>query len=65
MKATIERVISPVTKWWLSLSAASSDAFLYLASGLFALLIGLVSSEPAQWHWGYISFTGYFFASAL
>jgi len=65
MKSTIERVIRPVTKWWLSLSAASTDAFLYLVSGLFALLIGLVSSEPAQWHWGYISFIGYLFASAL
>ena len=65
MKSTIERVIRPVTKWWLSLSEASTDAFLYFGSGLFALLIGLTSSEPAQWHWGYISFTSYLVAAVL
>ena len=65
MQLSTERVIRPVTSWWASLSPVLSDATLYFVAGVFALLLGLTSSEPAQWHWGYISFTGYFLASLV
>ena len=63
MQLSTERVIRPVTSWWVSLSPVVSDGFLYFGAGAFALLIGLTSNEPAQWHWGYISFASYFAAS--
>ena len=65
MHLSTERVIRPVTSWWVSLSPVVSDAVLYFVAGVFALLMGLTSSEPAQWHWGYISVTGYFLAALI
>jgi len=65
MQLSTERVIRPVVSWWLSLSPLLSDALLYFGAGIFALLMGLTSEEPAQWHWGYISFTGYFLAALV
>ena len=65
MQLSTERVIRPVTSWWVSLSPVVSDAVLYFGAGVFALLMGLTSSEPAQWHWGYISVTGYFLAALI
>ena len=65
MQLSTERVIRPVVSWWVSLSPVLSDAILYFVSGVFALLMGLTSGEPAQWHWGYISFTGYFVAALV
>jgi hypothetical protein len=41
--------------WWRGLSPAASDAWLYLVSAGFAALMGLGSSQSAQWHWGYLS----------
>lgn len=53
--ATLVRTRSAVVRWWGSLRPSTSDAILYLVSGLFALLMGLSSSEVAQWHWGYLA----------
>jgi len=65
MQRSTERVFRPFVTWWASLSPVLSDAILYFASGVFALLMGFTSGEPAQWHWGYISFTGYFLATLV
>lgn len=39
----------------MALSPLSGDGFVYLASALFALALGLTSREAAQWHWGYLA----------
>jgi hypothetical protein len=42
----------------------SSDAWLYAVSSVFALVMGLTSREPAQWHWGFLA-TGPFAGAAI
>jgi hypothetical protein len=58
-----------VTRWsegqadlvrrWTSLGTLQSDAVLYGLSAVFALGLGSLSREPAQWHWGYLAFGPY------
>ena len=65
MSPTLNRVRQPVISWWMSQSSFNSDGILYLASGVFALILGFTSGEPAQWHWGYLTFAVYFAAAIL
>lgn len=41
--------------WWNSHSALTSDAWLYLVSALFAIVLGWTSSQGPQWEWGYLT----------
>ena len=50
---------------WVALNPLSGDGLVYLASGLFALLLGLTSHEAAQWHWGYLAAGPYAAVGAL
>jgi hypothetical protein len=46
-------------RWWVALNGLSSDAALYAISALFALVLGLTSTQVAQWHWGYLTVAPY------
>jgi hypothetical protein len=50
---------------WVALNALGGDAILYLASGVFALLLATTSSQAAQWHWGYLAAGPYFGAAVV
>jgi len=63
MAKQLTRVATALREFWLSLSPFASDAWLYGASGFFAVLLGLTSREAAQMHWGYLSFVPYFAAA--
>jgi hypothetical protein len=41
--------------WWSSRGALTSDGWLYLLSGVFALVLGISSTQGAQWEWGYLT----------
>jgi hypothetical protein len=41
--------------WWSSQGALTSDGWLYLISAVFAIVLGLTSSQGAQWEWGYLT----------
>ena len=44
---------------WKSLAGLESDAVLYGISGVFALVLGMTSTQVAQWHWGYLTAVPY------
>ncbi|MGA7834952.1 MAG: glycosyltransferase family 87 protein [Acidimicrobiales bacterium] len=44
-----------ISSWWVSLGALTSDGVLYAASAVFALVLGLTSTQGAQWQWGYLT----------
>lgn len=44
---------------WTALSRLTGDGLLYLVAAVFAIVLGLTSRQPAQWQWGYLSFTTY------
>ena len=46
-------------RWWVALNGLSSDAALYAISALFALVLGLTSTQGAQWQWGYLTVAPY------
>lgn len=50
---------------WNRLSLLQRDAVLYGGSGVFAWLLGITSSQPAQWQWGYLTLGPYFGAALL
>lgn len=41
------------------------DALLYAVSAIFSLLMGVFSSQQAQWHWGYLTVGPYVAAAVL
>jgi len=45
----------PLRAWWGSLHGEGRDAIVYLIAFVFSLGMGMLSKEPAQWHWGFIS----------
>ena len=45
----------PLRAWWGSLHGEGRDAIVYLVAFVFSLGMGMLSKEPAQWHWGFIS----------
>jgi hypothetical protein len=53
-----------VFSWWGALPGLSSDALLYGLSAVFALGLGALSSQGAQWQWGYLA-TGPYALCAL
>lgn len=48
-------VISTLLRWWRGVSGLGTDALLYAASGLFALVFAVTTNQGAQWEWGYIA----------
>lgn len=44
-----------VLTWWGALPSLRSDALLYGLSSVFALGLGVTSSQGAQWEWGYLA----------
>jgi hypothetical protein len=55
MLARLSNVRTSFVNWWMALNGLSSDAFLYVLSGIFALVLGWRSSQGAQWQWGYLA----------
>jgi hypothetical protein len=55
MLARLSNVRTHVVHRWVALNGLGSDAILYAASGVFALVLGWTSSQAAQWHWGYLA----------
>ena len=51
--------------WWNSLNALTRDGWLYLVSAGFAIVLGLTSSQGAQWQWGYLTVGPYAFVALL
>ena len=51
--------------WWASLDRLSGDGLLYAVSAAFALALGLTSSQPAQWQWGYLAAGPYAFVAVV
>jgi hypothetical protein len=45
--------------WWTALSKLTGDGILYALAACFSLLLGLESSQPAQWQWGYLTIAPY------
>jgi hypothetical protein len=50
---------------WTSLGTLTGDGLLYLLAAAFALALGVTSSQPAQWQWGYLSVGPYLLVAAL
>jgi hypothetical protein len=65
MLARLSNVRTHVVHGWVALNALGSDAVLYAASGAFALVLGLTSTQAAQWHWGYLAAGPYFAAAGV
>jgi hypothetical protein len=59
MLARLSGVRTSFVHWWSALSGLSSDALLYGLSAVFALVLGVRSSQGAQWQWGYLAFGPY------
>lgn len=59
------RTYEPIRRAWSSLSSLGQDGVLYVGAGLFAWLLGVFSSQPAQWQWGYLSVGPYCVAGLL
>lgn len=51
--------------WWGALSGLSSDALLYGLSAVFALGLGVFSTQGAQWQWGYLATLPYLLCALL
>ena len=51
--------------WWLSRGALARDGYLYASAGAFAIAMGWTSTQPAQWHWGYLAFGPYVVAALV
>lgn len=64
MVARLAAVRTSVVRRAASLGGLGSDATLYGLSAAFALALGLASTQPAQWHWGYLA-AGPYAAAAL
>lgn len=65
MLATLVRPRVEQVRGWRRLSSLGGDALLYALSALFALGLALTSSQPAQWHWGYLAVGTYAVAALL
>lgn len=65
MLAQLSTLRTRVVQWWVTLNGLSSDAVLYSASALFALVLGWTSGQVAQWHWGYLTTVPYAAASVM
>lgn len=50
---------------WGALRELRSDALLYGLSAVFALGLGMISREGAQWQWGYLAVTPYAAAALI
>jgi hypothetical protein len=44
---------------WNALNNLDRDGLLYLVAALFALVLGVTSTQPAQWQWGYLTIGPY------
>ena len=51
--------------WWGALSGLSSDALLYGLSAAFAVGLGALSNQGAQWQWGYLATGPYALCAVL
>ena len=59
MRARLSIARTRCWSWWTLQSGLRSDAWLYGASALFALVLGWTSGQAAQWQWGYLAFGPY------
>jgi Glycosyltransferase family 87 len=41
--------------WWCAQCALSRDGWLYLIAAVFAIVLGLTSTQGPQWEWGYLT----------
>ena len=62
---TLSHARAHAREWWVGLNGLESDALLYAASGLFAVVLGWTSGQAAQWHWGYLAFGPYLGAATV
>ncbi len=58
---TRDRIVSR----WVSLNALTGDGWLYFASAVFAMVLGLTSTQGAQWQWGYLTVGPYALAALV
>ncbi|HET8990788.1 MAG TPA: glycosyltransferase 87 family protein [Acidimicrobiales bacterium] len=59
MVARLVRLRDVTSARWNRLGGLAGDGVLYLASAVFAALLGVVSSQGAQWQWGYLTLGPY------
>ncbi|MGH9021290.1 MAG: glycosyltransferase 87 family protein [Acidimicrobiales bacterium] len=59
MVARLSAVRADVVRRWGALGPWGSDAVLYALSAVFALGLATSSTQPAQWHWGYLALGPY------
>jgi len=65
MLARLWNVRDHFMNWWTALGTLTGDGLLYLVAAAFALMLGLTSSQPAQWQWGYLSVGPYLLIAVL
>ena len=65
MLARLWNVRDHFMNWWTALGTLTGDGLLYFAAAAFALVLGLTSSQPAQWQWGYLSVGPYLLIAVL
>lgn len=65
MLARLSTLRTRLVRWWTALNGLQSDAVLYGASAVFAMLLGWTSTQVAQWHWGYLTFAPYAAAAVV
>lgn len=59
MTARLAHARDAVARRWDRLGALAGDGVLYLASAVFATLLGVLSTQGAQWQWGYLTLGPY------
>ena len=64
MLARTQSVRTRTVARWVALNALHSDAALYGVSSVFALILGVTSSQPAQARWGFLAAGPYAAAAA-
>ncbi|HQU25422.1 MAG TPA: glycosyltransferase 87 family protein [Acidimicrobiales bacterium] len=59
MVARLVRLRDAAASRWVRLGGLAGDGVLYLASAVFATLLGVFSTQGAQWQWGYLTIGPY------
>ncbi|HEY1825621.1 MAG TPA: glycosyltransferase 87 family protein [Acidimicrobiales bacterium] len=65
MLAVVPRTRVHFMSWWTALNPLTTDAVFYLLAAGFALVLGIRSTQAAQWQWGYLAVGPYAFAAVV
>ena len=65
MLARLDTARGNVMARWNALHPLDRDGLLYAVAAVFALVLGLTSTQGAQWQWGYLALGPYALAALV